>query len=120
MRLLLDAHISGRRIGGALRAAGHRVRAADEQRALDGCTDEALLALAAAEGRVLVTFNVRDFARLCAEWAEADRRHGGCVLLVGLDHARFGLVIRRLQATFGSRPRQDDWHDRVVFVGRAG
>jgi predicted nuclease of predicted toxin-antitoxin system len=118
VRLLLDAHVSGRRIGGALRAAGYDVRAADEEHALDGCADQALLALAAAEGRVLVTFNVRDFARLCAEWAEAGTPHAGCVLLVGLDHRQFGPVLRRLQATFASRPLPGDWRDRPAFVGR--
>jgi hypothetical protein len=45
VRLLLDAHISGRRIATALRKRGRDVRAADEERDLDGMTDEALLEL---------------------------------------------------------------------------
>lgn len=61
MKLFLDAHVSGRRIGHVLRQAGHDVRAADEERGLDGWTDEQLLELAASEGRVMVTFDVADF-----------------------------------------------------------
>jgi Domain of unknown function (DUF5615) len=118
VRLLLDAHISARRIGQALRSRGHDVRAADEERALDAWSDEELLSLAAAGGRILVTFNVRDFARLSTEWAEAGRSHAGCALLVGLDHREFGLVVRRLEAAFAHRPRQRDWCDRADYIGR--
>jgi len=49
VKLFLDAHISGTRIARALREAGHDVRAADEERELDGLTDEELLSIAAAE-----------------------------------------------------------------------
>jgi Domain of unknown function (DUF5615) len=41
--------------------AGHEVRSVDEERELDGWDDEALLALATAEKRVLITFDVKDF-----------------------------------------------------------
>ena len=61
MRVFLDAHISGRRIAQALRKAGHDVRAADEERGLDGATDDELLQLATDEGRIMITFNVADF-----------------------------------------------------------
>jgi nucleoside-diphosphate-sugar epimerase len=117
VRLLLDAHISGRRIAEALRAKGHDVRAVDEERALDGWADEKLLSLAAAENRVLVTFNVRDFARLGTEWAEAGGSHAGCALIVGLDHRQFGLVLRLLDAAFRGRPNQDEWRDYLAFIG---
>jgi hypothetical protein len=46
VRLFLDAHISGPRIAPALGEAGHDVRAADEERELDGLTDEDLLSIA--------------------------------------------------------------------------
>ncbi len=61
LRLFLDAHISGPRIARALRERGHDVRAADQERELDGFEDERLLELAAQEGRVMVTFDVKDF-----------------------------------------------------------
>lgn len=55
MRLLLDAHVSGRRVGGALRALGHDVPALDEERQLEGLPDDEVLTLAATERRILVT-----------------------------------------------------------------
>ncbi|MGH7912154.1 MAG: DUF5615 family PIN-like protein, partial [Candidatus Dormibacteraceae bacterium] len=92
MRLFLDAHLSARRIARTLRERGHDVHAADEDRSLDGWTDERLLVLATGEGRIMVTCNVRDVARLARTWAEAGRSHSGCVLLVGIDHREFGLL----------------------------
>ena len=120
MRLLLDAHISVRGIAVPLRAQGHDARAAAEERALDAWPDEKLLSLASAEHRILVTFNVRDFARLGAEWTAAGRSHTGCLLLVGLRHHEFGLVLRRLEAVFRVRPNHEDWRDYLAFVGRRG
>ena len=61
VRLFLDEHVSARRIATALRER-HDVRAADEERELDGWDDERLLALATEQGQIMVTFNVKDFA----------------------------------------------------------
>lgn len=118
MRLFLDAHVSGRRIAGALRRAGHDVRAADEERALDGWSDDELLALAAEEGRIMVTFNVRDFPRIVQRWAEASTHHAGCAILVGIDHSEFGAILRVLEAAFDARPTQEDWQDYICFLSR--
>ncbi len=119
MRLFLDAHVSGRRVATALRKAGHEVRAADEERELDGMADEDLLALAAAETRVMVTFNVADFPGIVRRWAEAGRAHEGCAILVGIDHSEFGTILRVLERTLDARPDQDAWHDYTCFVARA-
>jgi len=118
VRLFLDAHVSGRRVAEALREAGHDVRAADDERELDGWTDEALLALAASEGRIMVTFNVRDFPRITRRWSEAGRHHAGCVIIVGVDHGEFGTGLRVIEAALTARPEQVDWHDYTCFVSR--
>jgi nucleoside-diphosphate-sugar epimerase len=97
VRLFLDAHVSGRRVARALRRKGHDVRAADEDRALDGMTDDDLLTLAASEDRVLVTFNVADFARIARRWAEEGRTHTGCAIIVGIDYSEFGAIIRLIK-----------------------
>jgi predicted nuclease of predicted toxin-antitoxin system len=83
VKLFLDAHISGPRIPRTLRDAGHDVRAADEERELDGLTDEQLLSVAAAEERIFVTFDVKDFPVIARRWAEAGRAHAGCAIVVG-------------------------------------
>lgn len=108
MRLFLDAHVSGRRIATALREQ-HDVRAADEERQLDGWEDEQLLALATDEGRVMVTFNVGDFARITTEWAAAGRSHAGCLLIVGIDHSEFGLILRVIEHALSTRPEHGSW-----------
>jgi predicted nuclease of predicted toxin-antitoxin system len=58
MRILLDAHISGRTVGKALDESDHDVRALDSEPELEGLSDSEVLELAAAEGRVLVTANI--------------------------------------------------------------
>lgn len=119
MRLLLDAHISGPKVAVALRDAGYDVLSADERRSLDGWTDEELLELAAVEGRIMVTFDLKDFPLILRRWAESGRNHAGCVLVTGLDHNEFGALIRLLKRTFDQRPAEKEWIDRAVFLSRA-
>jgi hypothetical protein len=114
----LDAHISGPRIARALRERGHEVRAADEERELDGLEDEQLLALAAAEGRVMITFDVKDFVVLARRWAEAGRAHAGLGIVVGVDHGEFGVILDALSRALDARPRQEQWSDLTLFVAR--
>lgn len=119
MRLFLDAHVSARRIATALREHDHDVRAADEERQLDGWEDERLLELATAERRVMVTFNVKDFARLATEWAAAGTSHGGILLIVGVDHAEFGLTLRIIEGALAARPAQDAWTGYAAWDTRS-
>lgn len=116
MRLLLDAHISGRAVADRLRERSHDVRAADEERALDGWDDEQLLELASSEERIMVTFNVRDFPRIVGEWAAAGRHHAGCLIIVRLDE--FGTIIRTIEAALATRPDQADWRDYTAWATR--
>jgi hypothetical protein len=118
MRLFLDAHISARRIATALREGGHDVRAADEERALDGWEDDRLLELAAAEARIMVTFNARDFARIAQEWAGEGRHHAGCAIFVAIDHSEFRVILDRLAEELAARPDAPAWRDYTAFVGR--
>ncbi len=116
MRLFLDAHLSGRRIATALRDRGHDVRSADEERALDGCADESILELTSGEGRILVTCDVKDFARITRRWAESGRVHAGCILIPGIDHGAIGAVLRAVEAALAAHPQQEDWRGRTVFT----
>ncbi|MGH2804542.1 MAG: DUF5615 family PIN-like protein [Thermoleophilaceae bacterium] len=120
MRLFLDAQISARAVGRPLRERGHDVRSADEERQLDGWDDERLLELATAEGRILITFNVTDFPRITGEWAGAGRHHAGCLVIVGIDHAEFGLTLRVIDAALATRAEQRSWRDYVAWGTRSG
>jgi Domain of unknown function (DUF5615) len=95
---------------------GHDVVALDEHLVLEGLADPAVLSLAAAEGRILVTFNVRDFAPHLQEWAEAGRGHAGCVLVVGLNHGEIGPVVKRLSTLLNET---GSWESRAVFLSRS-
>jgi len=58
-----------------------------------GESDESQLVWATAEGRTVITFNVRDFARLHNDWISAGRKHSGIV--VARQHP-VGVILRRL------------------------
>lgn len=119
MRLLLDAHVSGRAVAAAIRKRGHDVRAVDEERALDGWEDGALLELAARDERIVVTCNVKDFARLIGERLAGGGHHAGCLLIVGVDHSEFGLILRLIDAALTERPEQGAWRDHAAWGTRA-
>lgn len=118
MRLLLDAHVSGPRLAEPLRRSGHDVLAADEVRELDGRTDEQLLAIAADQDRLMVTFDVKDFPDIARRWAEGQRSHAGCLIVVGIGQGEFGAVLRALERAFAGRPDTESWRDLTAFVGR--
>jgi predicted nuclease of predicted toxin-antitoxin system len=118
MRLLLDAHVSGPNVGGPLGDRGHDVRALDQEPEHEGLDDEDVLALAAEDGRILVTHNVADFPEILREWAAGGRSHAGAILVYGIEHSEFGLILRGLERWFEIRPRQSDWLDFVGIVSR--
>lgn len=94
------------------------MRAADEERALDGLTDEELLSIAAIEERILVTFDVKDFPVIARRWAEAGRKHAGCAIVVAVDHAEFGTILEMVSRELTVRPEQSDWTDLTLFLAR--
>ncbi len=115
MRLLLDANLSPRRIGGPLRVAGHDVLALAEDVGFEGLDDPLVPALATEEQRVLVTRNSRDFAPLAREWAEAQRAHAGMTLIWTLDHSQFGEIVAGVERLLG-QCTQEQWRDLVVAL----
>ena len=119
MRLLLDAHVSGRRVGEALRVQGHDGRALDEGRQLEGLPDDEVLALAATEERILVTHNIAHSPAILREWAEASRSHAGAILVYGIGHNEFSLVERGVQRLLELRPSQEAWLDYPAILNRS-
>jgi hypothetical protein len=118
VRLLLDAHVSGRNVGRRLAENAHDVRALDQEPALEGLDDDDVLALAATEQRILVTHNVADFPRILREWAAAQRAHTGVILVYGIDHSEFTLIARGIERWLQLRPDQADWRDFPAIVDR--
>ena len=118
MRFLLDAHVSGPRIGRPLEQDGHDVRALDQELALERLGDDLVLALAAEEQRILVTNDIGDFPGMLRKWAEAQRPHAGVILVYGVDHREFDVVIRGTQRWLELYPDPASWVDLTVAVDR--
>ena len=92
--LYLDEDSSRHRLIGALRSRGFDVLTSFEA-GMNGMSDEAQLAFATAQGRLMITSNARDFARLHLEWVGQGRAHAGIVLI---PQQRFstGETVRRI------------------------
>jgi predicted nuclease of predicted toxin-antitoxin system len=118
VRLLLDAHVSGPRVGRRLEGKGHDIRALDQEPELEGLDDEEVLALAAAEERILVTHNVRDFPAIVREWGATQRSHAGVILVYRIDHREFDVIVRGIQRCLDLYPEPGSWADLVLVVDR--
>ncbi len=110
MRLLLDQQFTPA-VAELLSARGHDATAVSGDAALEGLADEPLLALAAAQGRGLVTNNVRHFVRLANDWAARGDVHGGLVFasdksLPRSRHA-IGLYVEKLAELLDAHPAGD-------------
>lgn len=116
MRLLLDAHISGRVVGKALAENGHDVRAMDSEIELEGLPDPEVLEFAVSEGRVLVSANVKDFDPLLTQWAGEGRLHAGMMLVPpSVRNEAFGVLIAGIEETLKDAD-QEGWIDRVEWL----
>jgi hypothetical protein len=99
-------------------AAGHEVRALDQELALEGLDDDEVLSLASAEERILVTHNIRDFPAILREWAAAERPHAGVILVYGIDHREFDVIMRGIGRCVDVYPRPATWRDLAVVGNR--
>jgi nucleoside-diphosphate-sugar epimerase len=119
VRLLLDAHISGRHVGRRLVQKGHDVLALDGSASYEGLSDEEVLALASDERRILLTRNVDDFSALLREWAAESRSHAGVILVFGIRRHEYRLVIDGVLALLSARPAQEAWTDICEALSRS-
>ncbi len=81
MKLLLDAQLSYL-IADVLRERGHDADAVTSRPDLSGNTpDEVLMTVAHAEGRVIVTSNIKDFRPIAAQRIASGHGHSGLILV---------------------------------------
>ena len=78
--LLLDEMFTDD-IAQQLRTKGYDVISVVADPALVGLPDDQILAYAIAEGRALVTANIKDFVPLDARYRAADQSHAGLILV---------------------------------------
>lgn len=101
-RLLLDEMLSPK-IGAGLEDRGPDVDAVTQRPDLMALhDDEPILAATTAEGRIMVTTNIGDFAVLDARWAAESRTHAGIVFVTTSafpqDRSFIGSVVKALHA----------------------
>jgi len=114
--LLLDADVPPA-LADALQKLGYDVLAASGDPALGSLSDAELLAEAARQDRVVVTFNVVDFVALTRELARANRAHGGVILIHSRTFKRsdVGGIARHLDALVRSRR---DLRNAVIYLSK--
>jgi len=112
VRLLLDVDLPTAVVGRELVRAGHDIAGLDLEPALDGLSDDDVLALAEGDGSILVTANVSDYPRILRAWLGDGRSHAGVILVRGPVRALGAAVARTLE----QRPGQEEWRDRAVLV----
>jgi hypothetical protein len=107
----MDEDTGNRALARALRARGLDVLTAQEADRM-GVADQEQLAFAALSGRVICTFNVRDFVALHSEYMLNTEGHCGVIVS---DQADIGTLIRRilkLAATLSG----DDMQNRLEYL----
>ncbi len=115
LRLLLDADLSSQSLVHILAERGYDVVAAGLVEELKQLDDPILFAVAQEQRRLTLTQNSHDFPDILREWADAGRRHHGCIISAVPTNA-YGEMERRLERWFRLCPSQDDWIDRAVFL----
>jgi predicted nuclease of predicted toxin-antitoxin system len=116
VNLLLDEHLSPKKIARPLRRAGHDVVAIVEDESARGMRDHELLARAAAEGRILVTRNPKDFTPILRRWSSTDVHHAGCILIWTFRTDQFSSIVKGVLAALAEEPDEAAWRDRAVTI----
>ena len=109
-RLYLDEDVH-KGVAAALRVRHFDAISAHETGAW-GLTDEEQLAVAAGQGRALLTFNTADFARLHRAWLAAGREHWGIILC---EQLTVGEVTRRVLALL-NRVTAHELHNQLYWL----
>lgn len=119
MKLLLDEQFPPD-IAAGLRELGHDVEAVSERHDLMSTGDETLLERATAEGRTLLTNNVRDFMPIAIRWASEGRTHQGLLLVSDRTLRRsrdtIGAYVRALDRVLRSHPGDDALRDQIRWL----
>ena len=115
--MYLDEDTEHRSLVAALRARGVDVLSASEADML-GRTDEEHLAYAAAQGRVICTFNRGHFYRLHTRYLTEGKSHAG-VIRAPQQRYSVGEYLRRLLRLIATRSAEE-MRDQVEFLSAWG
>ncbi len=110
-RLHLDADVSIRALQEALLARGHDVSRTPNEWMPANASDEAQLLGATAQGRCILTFNVRDYIALAGRYP----RHGGIVLAAQASWSLSELIAAADRML--SETTAEEWVGQVRWLG---
>jgi hypothetical protein len=116
VRLLLDAHLSHRRVAEPLRGLGHDVLALQEEADLMTSSDDFVLRIARDQERILVTCNARHFDPIARDWADVGRTHAGILLLWTLRTHEHATIVDAVAQLLSERPDESAWRDVVLAI----
>lgn len=122
MRLLLDEHVAPAVARGLRRHGLDAVALVHWQGSQYlGASDPEVLAAAALDQHVLLTYDLRSIPELLREWSELGRQHAGVVLVdeQTIRPSDVGGLVRVVAALATARARTD-WAGRVELLRRAG
>jgi Domain of unknown function (DUF5615) len=118
VRLLLDEMLAPA-IARGLRAWGHDVTAVAGDPAHEGLSDREVLAFACAEGRAVVTNNLKDFRPLHAEALLSGTGHFGLIFMPETyrrTHADIGRTVDALEAKLKQFPSDRGLADSETWL----
>lgn len=78
-----------------------------------GLTDETQLEYATREGRVLYSFNTKDFDRINRQWISSGKSHAG--IIVSPYRVSLGNVIRQIEKVY-HQYSAEEMANRIVYV----
>lgn len=113
VRLYLDKDVMSRDLVNALRSRAVDLITAKEA-GLIHIPDSQHLEYATAQGRTLVSYNTRDYARLHAEYHASDRHHAGIIVS---DQVQTGVLVKRLLKLLNMCTAAD-MPDRLEYLSR--
>ena len=116
IRLYLDADVH-RRLAANLREAGFDCISALEI-GNDALNDEDQMAFAAAEGRILLTFNIQDFVPIFEQWWENGRDHAGLIVSQQLPLGEIQRRVLKMLNTILADEMTNNLRNLAEFSGR--
>jgi predicted nuclease of predicted toxin-antitoxin system len=115
LRLYLDRHIMTR-LAEDLARRGYDCLTT-QQAGNDRATDEEQLTFATAQRRVIVTYNIRDFAPLHQNWLAIGRQHAGIIVSRQLAGRQYGVLLNRVLRLLAELTAED-LRDNFVHLER--
>lgn len=118
MRLLLDEHVSPAIARGLLDIGIDVITVSSWQGGvLRSTADDHILVTAAAERRVLVSFDVKTIPPLIDRWATRGIHHAGVILISRKTFQQDDIsgIVRALRALVAERGNED-WQDQMAFL----